>query len=261
MISQQQIIDSHALIATTFKEFRSALLDAYGHTDHNRKTDNTVVTDFDVDIETTLKKRLLQQFPEFGFRGEETDAVAGTNHATWYVDPIDSTLSFIHGLPYCTNMAGLVVNGEIVASLIYDFITDELFTAFKGRGAYRNGERIRVTNAELSDSCVFADAYSYKNAYSFFAPHDVKFYAPVGASGYFFTRLAQGSIQGVCYLNANIKQHDVIPGALLVLEAGGEAVSFTEQPFDYQCQRFMLGSKNISGLATQYAAQLKSSAA
>lgn len=251
MPSQQEIIGSHNLIIETFKGFRSELMRAYGKIDHYTKGDTSPVTLLDVKIETVLKDKLQQQFPDFGFKGEETDEVLSKNGATWFVDPIDGTASFIHGLPYCSNMAGLVVNDEIVASVIYHFAADELYTALKNEGAYKNGDRIFVKNTDLNNSFVFANSYAYKKVYKFFQPSGVKFYAPMGASGYFFTRIAQGSIQGACYLKANIKMHDTIPGALLVLEAGGEITSFNGSPFGYKCLDFLAGTHNICDLTKQ----------
>lgn len=252
MPTQQQIIDSHALITGIFKAFRPELMRAYGNTAHDIKADRSPVTQLDVKIETELKKKLLDNFPVFGFKGEETEAVTGSSDATWYIDPIDSTMSFVRGLPYCSNMAGLVVNGEIIASVIYNFVSDELYTAFKGQGAYKNGNRIFVKNLELNDSCVYADAYSYTNIYTYFARDRVRFYAPMGATGYFLTCIAQGSIQGACYFKASIKQHDIIPGVLLVQEAGGDVVSLSGQPFDYNCLRFIIGTKRICNLTNQF---------
>lgn len=259
MPTEQEIAESHALIINIFREFRPDLMRAYGNIAHSTKGDNSPITKLDIKIETELKNRVLTQFPVFGFKGEETDEIVGPSNATWFIDPIDSTSSFIHGLPYCSSMAGLVVNGEIVASIIYHFAVDEIYTAFKGKGAYKNGERIFVNNTVLNDSYVFADAYSYINIYQYYAPSHVKFYAPIGATGYFLTRLAQGSIQGVCYIKAKIKQHDIIPGTLLVLEAGGEVISFTGQPFDYKCLQFMIGTKNICDIATQHLTEITSS--
>lgn len=252
MPTQQEITDSHSLIVDVFKEFRPELMQAYGNIAHAAKGDESPVTQLDVKLEIALKNRLLSRFPGFGFKGEETEEVAGHYDATWFVDPIDSTSSFIHGLPYCSNMAGLVIAGEVVASVIYHFASDDLYTAFRGQGAYKNGKKISVNDAALSDSYVFSDAYSYKNIYQFYAPSKVKFFAPLGATGYFLTRVAQGSIQGVCYLKAHIKQHDVVPGILLALEAGAEAVSFTEQPFDHTCLRFMIGTTSICDLTRRY---------
>lgn len=252
MPTQQEITESHALIIDVFKGFRAELLESYGKIEHSAKGDESPVTLLDVKIETILKDKLLARFPAFGFKGEETEEVVGTNGAMWLVDPIDSTSSFIHGLPYCSNMAGLVTNGEVVASVIYHFTSDELFTALKGQGAYRNGERIFVRDTPLNDSYIFADAYSYKNAYPFYALDNVKFFAPLGATGYFLTRLAQGSIQGVSYLRARIKSHDIAAGILLCQEAGAEVVSFTDKPFDYTCLRFMMGTKSVCDLTKQH---------
>lgn len=256
MPNQKDVIDSHKLIIDVFKEFRAELMQHFGNVNHTVKSDLSPVTALDIKIEETLKEKLLKQFPDFGFKGEETDEVISKNNSTWYIDPIDGTSSFIHGLPYCSNMAGLVVNGEIVASIIYHFTTDELFTAIKGQGAYKNAKQIYVNNTKLSDSYVFADAYSYLNIYRFYGPSKVKFYAPMGATGYFLTRVAQGSIQGACYLKAKINNHDVIPGALLVLEAGGDAVSFEDESFYYKSLKFIIGTKNICNLTNEHLAEI-----
>lgn len=258
MLTQQQITDSLALIINTFKSFRAELMQSYGTIEHDTKGDSSPVTSLDVKIETVLKEKLLAQFPDFGFKGEETDEVIGKNGATWLVDPIDSTSSFIHGLPFCANMAGLIVDGEVVAAVIYHFVTDELFTALKGQGAYKNDQKIIINNTTLNDSYVFADAYAYINMYPFYANDNVKFYAPMGATGYFFTRLAQGSIQGIAYLRARIKPHDVAPGLLISREAGAQTVSLTGKPFDYTCSRFVAGTANICHLTSSHLDEIMS---
>lgn len=248
MPNQKDIINAHSLIINTFKDFRTELMQHYGKVNYSLKGDKSPVTKFDIKIETKLKSRLSKQFSDFGFKGEETQELPSKNNAVWYVDPIDSTRSFVQGLPYCTNMAGLVINNKIVASVIYNFVTDELFTAFKGQGAFKNGKSIYVKDNKLSDSYVFADAYSYINVYKFYKDSGVKFYTPIGASGYILSNVAQGSIQGACYLKANINHHDVIPGALLIKEAGGKAVSFDKDPFNYKSLKFFMGTKNVCNL-------------
>lgn len=252
MPTEQEIIDSHTLIVETFKSFRPELMQAYGKIEHLSKHDTSPVTELDITIETVVKEKLLAAFPQFGIQGEETEKVESQNGATWYIDPIDGTSSFIHGLPYCSNMAGLVVDGEITASIIYHFAADELFTAFRGKGAFKNGEAISVKNTPLNDSFVFGTSFVYKNIYPFYSPHQVKFYAPVGAAGYFLTRVAQGSTQGACFYHSRLKQHDVIPGALLIQEAGGEMISLSGEEFDHNCLSFMAGTPNICELTRQY---------
>lgn len=247
-VSREVIYQSQQVVVDVFKGFRDELMQAYGKISHNSKGDGSPVTELDIKVEMAIKARLLAEFPEIGFHGEETADVAGTEDATWIVDPIDGTSSFIHGLPYCTNMAGLVVNGETVASVIYQFPTDELFTAIKGEGAYRNGERIHVRNTALNDSIVFAGSFAYRNLYHIFGSHKIGVFAPLGASGYEFTRLAQGSIQAVTKLRCGSMMHDDVPGVLLVQEAGGEIVSFEGEDYAHTTLNFIAASPNVAAV-------------
>lgn len=240
-----EITGSLGLIIDTFKEFRPLLMKSYGNIDHVSKEDDSPVTELDVKVETTLKERLSSGYPHIGFRGEETESTPGESGASWFVDPIDGTSSFIHGLPYCTNMAGLVVDGETVASVIYQFPTDDLYTAIRGEGAYKNGEKISVKNTPLNNSLVFAGSFAYKNVYPVFEPHKVALYAPLGASGYEFTRLAEGSIQGVTKLRCGSQIHDNVPGVLLAREAGAEVISFEGEDYTYETLNFVIGTPNL----------------
>lgn len=244
-LSSKDITGSLELIIGVFREMRGELMDSYGNIQHLSKSDDSPVTHLDIKVENLLKSRLAQYYPEIGFHGEETENTPSSIDATWIVDPIDGTSSFIHGLPYCTNMAGLVVDGETVASVIYQFPTDDLYTAIKGQGAYRNNERIQVKNTDLNNSIIFAGSFVYKNLYPLFTPYKLGIYAPLGASGYEYTRLAGGSIQGVTKLKCGSMIHDNTPGVLLVQEAGGEVVSFEGDAYNYETLNFIAGSSNF----------------
>lgn len=244
-LSQKEIIESTQLVIDTFKEFRSELMESYGKVAHLSKQDNSPVTELDIKVETTLRQRLEDNYPHIGFHGEETDDRKGTVDALWIVDPIDGTSSFVHGLPYCTNMAGLVVDGETVAAVIYQFPTDELYTAFKGQGAFRNDVKIAVKNTELADSIVFVNSFVYRHLYHIFEPHKTGVYAPLGASGYEFTRLANGNIQGVTKLRCGSQIHDDVPGVLIAREAGAEIISFEQENYTYDTLSFVIGTPNF----------------
>ncbi len=244
-LSSTDITKSYQLVIDTFKELRPELMQYYGNIEHNSKTDNSPVTDLDIKVETTIKERLAEQFPYIGFHGEETEDTPSTSGAQWIVDPIDGTSSFIHGLPYCTNMAGLVVDGVTVASIIYQFTTDELYTALKGKGAYRNGEKISVKNTELNNSLIFSGSFVYQNLHSIFGQYKTGLYAPIGASGYEFTRLAAGNIQAVTKLRCKSQIHDNVPGVLLAQEAGAEVISFGEKNYSYESLSFIIGTPNV----------------
>lgn len=257
-VSRETIYRSQQIVIDVFKGFREELMGAYGTIVHDSKGDGSPVTELDVKVENAIKKRLRADFPEIGFHGEETDDVVGTEDATWIIDPIDGTSSFVHGLPYCTNMAGLVVNGETVASVIYQFATDDLFTAVKGEGAFKNGERIYVKNTELNDSIVFASSFPYKNLYHIFGNHKIGVFAPLGASGYEFTRLAQGSIQAVTKLRCGSMMHDDVPGVLLVQEAGGKIISFEDEDYSYTTLNFVAASPNVAAVVMDAYEEIKS---
>ena len=245
-LSPETIRDSQQLVIEVFKSFREELMRSYGNIEHLAKHDGSPVTELDIRIEETLKNKLYEKYPEIGFQGEETGLAANTSGALWIVDPIDGTSSFMHGLPYCTNMAGLVVDGVIVASVIYQFVSDDLYTALRGEGAYRNNERIHVKNTGLDDSIVFAGSFVYKNVYTILRPYGIALYAPLGASGYEFTRLAQGSIQAVTKLHCGSKVHDNVPGVLLVEEAGGQIVSFEGNDYNYEATNFVAATPNVA---------------
>lgn len=251
-LSSAKIYQSQQLVIEVFKQFRAELMSSYGKVEHVSKHDGSPVTELDIKLEMALKKRLAQEYPEIGFQGEETESVPSSVDATWVVDPIDGTLSFIHGLPYCTNMAGLVVDGKTVASVIYQFPTDDLYTAIRGEGAYLNGERIFVKNTGLDDSIVFSGSFAYKNLYGVFRQYAVSMYAPIGASGYEFTRLAEGSIQGVTKLHCGSKMHDDVPGVLLVTEAGGEIVSFEADEYSYEAVSFVAATPNLAAVVRRH---------
>lgn len=247
-LSTATIRESQQLVIDVFKSFREELMKSYGNIEHISKGDGSPVTELDIKVEKAIKERLAKDYPEIGFHGEETEDVAGTVDATWIVDPIDGTSSFVHGLPYCTNMAGLVVDGVTVASVIYQFATDDLYTAIRGEGAYKNDERIYIKNTELDNSIVFSGSFAYKNLYPIFGPHKIGIFAPLGASGYEYTRLAQGSIQAVTKLRGGSQMHDNVPGVLLVQEAGGEIISFEGDTYAYDTLSFVAATPNVAGV-------------
>lgn len=245
-LSINAIRESQQLVIEVFKDFREELMKSYGNIEHISKGDGSPVTELDIKVEMAIKERLAAKYPEIGFHGEETEDVVGSISATWIIDPIDGTSSFVHGLPYCTNMAGLVVDGVAVASVIYQFATDDLFTAIRGEGAYKNGARIHIKNTELDNSIIFGGSYAYKNLYPIFQPYRIGMYAPLGASGYEFICLAQGNIQAVTKLRCGSMMHDNVPGVLLVQEAGGEIISFEDDEYTYETLSFVAATPNIA---------------
>jgi myo-inositol-1(or 4)-monophosphatase len=104
------------------------------------------VTAADLKAEETLFRELSRARPGYCFLMEERGAVEGKDRThRWIVDPLDGTTNFLHGVPLFAISIGLERDGEMVAGLIYNPILDEMFTAEKGRGAFFNDRRIRVS--------------------------------------------------------------------------------------------------------------------
>jgi myo-inositol-1(or 4)-monophosphatase len=112
----------------------------------SRKGPGDFVTQVDVKVERILREELLRTRPHYSFVMEESGVVEGPDQThRWYIDPLDGTTNFLHGVPHFATSIGLEREGHLVAGVVYNPITDELFMAEKGRGAWLNGRRLRVS--------------------------------------------------------------------------------------------------------------------
>ncbi len=99
----------------------------------------------DLKAEQTMFEALLAARPGYGFIGEERGHIPGTDKThTWIVDPLDGTTNFLHAIPHWSITVALERDGEIVAGVTYNPISNEMFWAEKGRGAFLNDKRLRV---------------------------------------------------------------------------------------------------------------------
>src|SRR4029077_7467955 len=122
----------------------------------SRKGPADFVSSADLKAEKTLFEELSKGRPGYGFLMEERGAVEGSDKThRWIVDPLDGTLNFLHGIPHFAISIGLERESTIVAGLVYNPVTGELFTAERGKGAFRNDQRLRVAaRKRLADAVV-----------------------------------------------------------------------------------------------------------
>ena len=125
------------------------------------KSDGSLITQADVEVQNSIKSELLKNFPEYGFFGEELsenelNSFFSQNHSGyWCLDPIDGTSNFASSLPYFSISLALIINGQTILGLIYDPVRDECFTALKGEGAKLNGQVIIRSEApQRLDDCI-----------------------------------------------------------------------------------------------------------
>src|SRR6476660_5193331 len=106
--------------------------------------------------EEVLRDALMKARPGYSLVLEENGIIEGTDKShTWHIDPLDGTSNFLHGVPHFAVSVGLEREGQIVAGVIFDPIKDELFVAERGKGAYLNNRRLRVSGRQdMADALV-----------------------------------------------------------------------------------------------------------
>ncbi len=215
---------------------------------HSQKSASAtdVVTKIDFEIEEYLAKEFSKIDTTVAFVGEE---YGGDRSAAkqWLVDPIDGTAHFVRGLPFCTTMVALIENGQVIFSAIYDFVNDIMYHAERGKGAYKNGEAIRVSDRPFGSSYMFYESNLNKgdnlNTYLKFKKKTMVLNTL--NAGYEFSLIASGKIEGRVCLDPFGKDYDFAPGSLLVSEAGGMVANIGSAEFDYRNLNFIAANKLV----------------
>ncbi|MEN9671574.1 MAG: hypothetical protein RL018_1851 [Pseudomonadota bacterium] len=196
---------------------------------------NDFVTEVDVACEKVIIETLTTAYPGHGIWAEESGTEHGAQDSefVWIIDPLDGTTNFIHGLPvYCVSIA-LAVKGKIEQAVVYDPTRNDLFTATKGRGAYMNDRRIRVSKRIHMEECLISTGFPYRAGDNL--PKYLEMLGEViprcagvrrpGAAALDLAYVAAGFTDG--FFEANLKPWDVAAGSLLIQEAGGLVGNFT----------------------------------
>lgn len=178
--------------------------------------------------EELLYDELTKARPGYGFIGEEGGAREGTDKANvWIVDPLDGTTNFLHGIPLFAISIGLVRDGVPIAGLIFNPVTDELFVAEKGAGAFMNDRRIRVAaRRSLADSVISCgvphmgrgDLGQFAREYLAIGPK-VSGLRRTGAAALDLAWVAAGRFDA--FWERGLSPWDIAAGIVLVREAGG----------------------------------------
>jgi myo-inositol-1(or 4)-monophosphatase len=186
------------------------------------------VTAADQRAEDILRTELTRARPGYGFHGEEGGSHEGTDSThTWIVDPLDGTTNFLHGLPQFAISIGLDRSGTIVAGVIYNPITDELFTAERGKGAFLNDHRLRVAaRTRLNEAVVACGLPHYGRgqlelgrAELAAVQEKVAGLRRFGSAALDLAYVAAGRFD--IYWERNLSPWDMAAGVLMVREAGG----------------------------------------
>lgn len=194
----------------------------------SRKGPSDFVSAADLKAEKTLRTELEKGRPKFGFLLEESGEIQGADKRhRWIIDPIDGTTNFLHGIPHFAISIGLQMDEEIIAGLVYNPVTNEMFYAEKGKGAFLNDHRLRVSaRSDLGDS-IIATGIPFRGipGHSSFLnrlERVMKVTAGVrrmGTASLDLAYVAAGRYDG--FWEVGLKPWDIAAGLLLVQEAGG----------------------------------------
>lgn len=193
---------------------------------------NNILTYVDTETEKQLVFGLRQILPNAGFVAEEGTAPDIESDWKWYIDPIDGTTNFTHDLPVYAISIGLTYKDEIQLGVIYHINKQECYYAWKGGGAYCNGQKLSVSSNDGLNTSLLATGFPY---YNFDELDDyiaiIKDFMKgthglrrMGSAAIDLCYVARGRFDG--FFEFNLKPWDVNAGAIIVREAGGIVTTF-----------------------------------
>tara|TARA_B100001123_G_scaffold450980_1_gene625701 strand:- start:3348 stop:4142 length:795 start_codon:yes stop_codon:yes gene_type:complete len=185
------------------------------------------VTNSDINSEKIIRETLSYYFPEYGFIMEESENIAGINkEENFIIDPIDGTSNFIHGIPQFSIVIAKMTNDQITDGIIFNPITNEFYWSSKGKGAWLNNQRLRVSNRKKLDQCLIGTGSPVigKNDKEFSDQlknimNKSANIRRMGAAALDLAFVASGKLDAFWENNLNL--WDIASGVLLVIEAGG----------------------------------------
>ena len=208
------------------------------------------VSSADKRTEKTIIEELQKAHPEYGIVTEETGIINKSNIKNrWIIDPIDGTMNFLNGIPQFAISIAYEENNEIICGVIFNPISNEMFCAEKGNGAYLNNTRIRVSNKKtLKDALLVTGgpkgASKIKNEiYSEYinVSNNVSNVRKFGSAALDMAYVACGRFDG--YWQRELNYWDIAAGVIILREAGG-FIDFFEDDINYPLKKNVLASNS-----------------
>ena len=221
----------------------------------SQKKANDFVTEVDHAAEQAIIETLMAAYPGHGIWAEESGREHGAKDSefVWIIDPLDGTTNFIHGLPiYCVSIA-LAVKGKVEQAVVFDPTRNDLFTATKGRGAFLNDRRLRVSKRTDLQQALVSTGFPYRmgdhfNQYLQLMGEVMQRTAGLrrpGAAALDLAYVAAGYTDA--FFEKGLQPWDVAAGSLLVTEAGGLVGNFTGEADFLEQGECLAGNPRIYG--------------
>ncbi|MGB7300270.1 MAG: inositol monophosphatase family protein [Burkholderiaceae bacterium] len=230
----------------------------------SEKQRNDFVTEVDQEAERVIKEALLKAYPNHSILGEESGHTSRRANETltsadniWVIDPLDGTTNFIHGMPQYAVSIALLEKGVATQAVVYDPASNEMFTATRGRGAYLDDRRIRVSKRETLAESLVGTGFPYRkidqlDEYLRMFRAAIVATAGVrrpGAAALDLAYVASGRYDA--FFEFGLSPWDVAAGGLLVREAGGLIGDFSGD------SNWLEGQEIVAATPKVFAALLK----
>ncbi|MTI17628.1 inositol monophosphatase [Rhodobacteraceae bacterium RKSG542] len=200
-----------------FENFDQLQIESKGHHD--------LVSKADRETEDLVREAIAKAYPEDGILGEERGREDGTSGYLWVIDPIDGTANFVSGIPQWCVIIACVKDGDTLFGVTFEPCREECFTAYKGQGAFLNGEQIKASTATDLTGGAIGIGFTRKRPYM----QMVNAVQGILENKGVFFRNASGGLS-LCYVasgrllgfvEGNLQPWDCLAGRLAIEEAGG----------------------------------------
>jgi myo-inositol-1(or 4)-monophosphatase len=235
-----------------------------GYSSHKEVTHKGVVdlvTEFDLKTEAFILDQLKKAFPDHTLVGEESHHGSYHYDKAIYIDPIDGTTNFVHGIPHLAISLGVWEQGKPTLAVVYNPILEELFWAVRGEGAYCNGKRLEVSSQSKLQNALIATGFPYAKVnagieYQWvikcmtnLLPY-IQDIRRLGAAAVDLCYLAQGKVEA--FYEIDLKPWDVAAGILIVQEAGGKISNVDNMPFNFDDKSIVASNSKVHQQLMKY---------
>jgi myo-inositol-1(or 4)-monophosphatase len=214
------------------------------------KSVNDFVSEVDHEAERTIVDTLKSAYPDHAILAEESGATGHSDYV-WIVDPLDGTTNFLHGFPQYAVSIALRHRGVLTQAVVYDPTRNDLFTASRGRGAFLNDHRLRVSRRLRLDEALIGTGFPFRqfanvDAYLAIFRSLIQSTAGVrrpGAASLDLAYVAAGRLDG--FWEFGLSPWDMAAGALLIIEAGGLVGDLEGNDGYMECGHIVAGTPKV----------------
>lgn len=199
---------------------------------------HNLVTEYDFLSEKLIIKKILEKYPDHFILSEEKGRTGEKHAVQWIVDPLDGTVNFAHNIPMFAVSIGIMIEDKLFFGVVYNPMTDELFTARENQGAFLNGKKVEVSGTDKLDNAILATGFPYNVKEDPF--YCIERFAKILHLGIPIRRMGVASLD-LCYVAAGrfdgfwevgLQPWDCAAGKIIIEEAKGKITDWKMGKYD-----------------------------